>query len=463
MENLTKDLLIIGAGPGGYVGAIYAKRKGIDVVLVEKESIGGTCLNWGCIPTKALVRSAKFYNEVLNSEALGIKLEKPQVDLKKIIDKKDNIVKDLVKGIEYLLEKHKVKVIKGQASFKNDKEVIVKGDKDYLIEAKRIIIATGSKPKHLPITGIDLAINSKEILANKTLPKSLTIIGGGIIGMEFAFIYANLGVKVNIVEFLPRILPGIDKELAMRLIPYAKKAGINVVTNARVTKIKAENKQKVVIYERKGKENKITSELVLEAVGRAPNTNNLGLENTGIEFSEKFGIKVNECLKTTVDHIYAIGDVNNLIQLAHAASHQAFITVDNILGKKKTFSIKNIPSVIFTNPTIAIVGITEEMAKEKALDYQVIKVPYSANGKALILDAKKGYIKLIKANKTNKLIGAMILGEEAENLIATYTLAINNGFIPEDVYETVFAHPTIQELVHESALGLDNLAIHFLE
>mgnify|MGYP005846718607 CR=1 FL=1 len=463
MENLSTDLLIIGAGPGGYVGAIYARRKGLDVLLVEKESIGGACLNWGCIPTKALIRSAKFYNEVLNSEDLGVKLENPQVDLEKIIDKKDNIVKDLVNGINYLLNKHKVQVIKGEASFNSDSEVKVNGEKEYLIKAKDIIIATGAKPKHIPIEGIDLAINSRELLNNKTLPKSLTIIGGGIIGMEFAFIYANLGVKVNVVEFLPRILPGIDKELALRLIPYAKKAGINIFTNAKVTKIKGNKDLKTVHYERKEKGNTLDSELVLEAVGRAPNTNNLGLENTKINYSDREGIKVNDSLKTNLEHIYAIGDVNNLIQLAHAASHQAFIAIDNILGKKKTFSITNIPSVIFTLPTIATVGITEEMAKEKEIDYSVVKVPYSANGKALILDAQKGYIKLLKANKTNKLIGAMILGEEAENLIASYTLAITNEFSPEEVSKTVFAHPTIQELVHESALGLDKLAIHFLE
>ncbi|QWB99391.1 dihydrolipoyl dehydrogenase [Mycoplasmatota bacterium] len=459
MEKLKTDLLIIGAGPGGYVAAIYAKKQGLDVVLVDKEWVGGTCLNVGCIPTKAFVRSAEMYHDLLN-EDLGITFDALNIDLNKVVDKKNAIKEKLVSGIEFLLNKHGVKVIQGQAKFVSDNLVLVN---DQEIQAKNMIIATGSQPKHLPIKGADLMLSSRQLLDNRKLPKSLTVIGGGIIGMEFAFIYANMGVTVNVVEFLPRILPGIDKELALRLIPYAKKAGINILTKAKVVRVEEANQLKKVYFERKDKEDFVESEMVLEAIGRAPQVKGLALEQTSLDYDDFKGINVNSHMKTNLEHIYAIGDVNNIMQLAHVASHQAFVAVDNILGKQSTFDKTNVPSVIFTSPTIATVGITEEMAKEKNIDVDIIKVPFSANGKALILNGDKGYIKLIRNKETKKLIGAMILGKEAENLIATYTLAIENQLKAENVHHTIFAHPTIQELVHESALGLDQLAIHYME
>ena len=459
MEKIKTDVLIIGAGPGGYVAAIYAKKQGLDVVLIDREWVGGTCLNAGCIPTKALVRSSETYNELL-SEDLGIEYESLNINLEKVIDKKDDVKNRLVSGIEFLLDKHGVQLIRGEAQFK-DNDIVLVNDQE--ISAKNIIIATGSKSKHLPIQGKELLLDSRDLLDNKTLPKSMTVIGGGIIGMEFAFIYQHMGVDVTVVEFLPRILPGIDKELAMRLMPYAKKAGMNIITNAKVMRVEEDGKIKKVYYEKNDKEAFVESDIVLEAIGRGPQVEGLNLEKTDIEFDLRNGVVVNKQMQTNVKHIYAIGDVNNIMQLAHVASHQAFVAIDNILGKASHFDKTNVPSVIFTSPTIATVGTTEEMAKDQNIDVDIIKTPYSANGKALILDADKGYIKLIRNKETQKLIGAMVLGKEAENLIATYTLAIQNRLDAKDVYETVFAHPTIQELVHESALGLDKLAIHYME
>jgi len=459
MEKIKTDVLFIGAGPGGYVGAIYAKKQGLDVVLVDREWVGGTCLNVGCIPTKALVRSSERYHE-LQHENLGIDYKELSIDLSKVIDQKDAVKDRLVSGIGFLLKKHDITYIQGEARFVDHHSVQVS---DTLIEAKDIVIATGSKPKHLPIEGRELLMNSRALLDNKTLPKTMTVIGGGVIGMEFAFIYQQMGVDVTVIEFLPRILPGIDKELAMRLMPYAKKAGIKILTGAKVTRVEEKDGQKHVYYERKELEAFVESDLVLEAIGRGPVVDGLGLENTELKYSEREGIKVNEMMMTNVDHIYAIGDVNNIMQLAHVASHQAMIAVDHILGKGKAFDILDVPSVIFTNPTIATIGLTEEMAKERGIDVDVIKVPYSANGKALILEGDRGYIKLLRNRDSKVLVGAMVLGKEAENLIGTFGLAIQNQMKAEDIYHSIFAHPTIQELVHESALGLDKLAIHYME
>lgn len=465
-KTLNPDILIIGAGPGGYVSAIYAAKKGKDVVLVDAKWIGGTCLNEGCIPTKALVKAAEIYQTMLHAEDIGIDCDSPQVNLSRIIENKDLIKDKLIDGIKYLLNKYQVKVIDGLASFINNEEVTVKAkEEEYLIKAKDIIIATGSSSKHLPIPGIDLenVLDSEKLLNNKKFPDSLTIIGAGIIGMEFAFIYANLGVKVNVVEFLPRILPGIDKELAVRLMRYAKQLNIDIFTSSAVEKIVKEDDLLKVVFKKKEKEEVLTSELVLEAVGRKPNMVGLNLEKTEIQFDEKNGISVNKSTKTNVDHIYAIGDVTNIMQLAHVAMHQGIVAVDNILGENTMMNYDAIPSVIFTSPTIANVGLSEEMCKENDVDYEVVKVPYSANGKALILEAEAGFIKLLRDSSTKRLIGAMVFGKEAENLIASYTIAIANNLTALDLKETVFAHPTINELVHESALGLEKEAIHFVD
>ncbi len=465
MKNIETDLLIIGAGPGGYVGALYAAKKGINVTLVDKSRVGGVCLNEGCIPTKALVKSAKLYQELLHSDKKGIYVDNPRFNMDEIIDHKDEVKDKLVNGVIFLLKKYNVNIINGNAKFINNNKVLVDLYEPLEILAKHIIIATGSKTKHLPIPGInnELVINSKWLLNNKKLPKTLTIIGGGIIGMEFAFIYAGLGVEVTVLEFLPRILPSVDKELSSRLLRYAKQLNMKIITNAKVTEIKAEREKALVHYERKDKTEVVETDLILEAVGRIPNMDNLGLDNTDVIFDNSNGILVDDSMKTSVDTIYAIGDVTNIMQLAHVASHQAMIAVDNILGEKKTFSDLAIPAVIFTSPQIATVGKTEERCKEMSLDYEVVKVPFSANGKALINGSELGYLKLIQDRTSKVIIGGMIFGDEAENLIAPITLAIQNKLTSKDIQETIFAHPTMPELIHEGALGLNHLGIHFID
>ncbi len=465
MERISADLLIIGAGPGGYVSAIYAAKKGLNVILVDAKRVGGTCLNDGCIPTKALVKSAELYQDILHAEEEGIYVTNPSFDMAKIIDKKDQVKDKLISGIEYLLNKYEVKLIKGLASFENDTEVLISGDENYLIEASDIIIATGSKTKHIPIEGLDskFVVDSEVLLNNKNLPKTMNVIGGGIIGMEFAFIYASFGVTVNVIEFLPRVLPGVDKEFSMRLMRFAKKLNITILTNAKVTRIEEQADNALVHFEHKGKEKSLECDLVLEAVGRVPLIDGLGLEKTTIEIDIHNGVKVDSRMKTNVKNVYAIGDVTNIMQLAHVASHQGIVAVDNILGKDKEMDYTNIPAVIFTTPMIATVGKTEAICKEEEIPFEVVKVPYSANGKALILGGEAGYMKLLRSPDSKKLIGGMIFGKDADNLIASVTVAITNGLTAHDLQETIFAHPTVQELVHEGAMGLDHQAIHFLD
>lgn len=467
-EKLSIDLLVIGAGPGGYVSAIYGVKKGLDTVIVEKDNLGGTCLNVGCIPTKALVKSAEAYNEAINGEEFGFEIKDINLDMKKVIARKDRIRNNLVGGIEYLLNKNNIRLIKGQASFIDNHNVIVKKGRDeYTIEAKNIIIATGSKISKINIPGIDLpfVLNSTKALSNTELPESITIIGGGVIGMEFAFLYSNFGVKVNVVEYENRILNMIDLDVSEEILDIAKSKGISVYTSSKVTRIeKSESGEGIVIFENEDKEKMIVSEKVLVAIGREPNMDELNIENTDIELNDRNrGIKVQDNLKTNVEGIYAIGDVNNKIQLAHVASHQGIIAVDNILGENKDMQYECIPNVIFTAPEIASVGLTEKQCIDKKLNIKISKFPFSANGKALTMGQEYGFIKIIKDLDSNKIVGGSIIGPDASSLISTLTLIVQQNISEEMIAETIFAHPTTGEVVHEAVLGLSIGAIHYNE
>lgn len=464
-KELDTQLLIIGAGPGGYVAAINAAKRGLKVTIVEKEYLGGTCLNVGCIPTKALVKSGEICHNVKEASLFGINTDnKIQVDMKKVISRKKEVVDKLVSGIDYLMQKNKINVIYGAASFLSENKVAVKGKENYTITAKDIIIATGSKISSVNIPGIDLpfVLNSTTALSCTELPDSITIIGGGVIGMEFAFIYRNLGVKVTVVEFMDRLLTMVDKEVSEEIKNIAEESGINVYTSSKVSKIqRAENGQAIVTYEGKDGEKLLISDKVLVAIGRQPNLDGLDIEKTGVKLNDKGrGIAVDKYMRTNVPHIYAIGDVTNIIQLAHVASHQGITAIDNILGEEKAMSYCAVPNVIFTSPEIASVGLTEDECKEKGFDYSVSKFNYMSNGKALTMGETKGFIKLIKHNETNKIIGGTIIGAEASNLISAVTVAIANGLTDEEIRETIFAHPTTAEIIHEAAYGLGIGTLH---
>lgn len=465
INQINTDLLIIGSGPGGYVAAIYAAKKGLDVTIVEKNNLGGTCLNVGCIPTKALVKSSEICHNVKNSSIFGINTSGPiQVDMEKVISRKNEVVEKLVSGIDFLMIKNKINVIKATASFINNNSISLTGEKNYIVNAKDIIIATGSSISNINIPGINLpfVLNSTTALSNTKLPKSITIIGGGVIGMEFAFIYKNLGVEVNVVEFMDRLLTMVDKDVSIEIQRIAIESGINIYTSSRVKKIqRANNEQAIVTFEKDGIEELLISENVLSAIGRQPNLENLDIENTNIVLnSNGKGISVDENMKTNIPHIYAIGDVTNIMQLAHVASHQAITAVSNIIGEDKPINYLAVPNVIFTAPEISSVGLNEDDCINKKIDYKVSKFDYLGNGKALTMNETNGFIKLIKDTKTNKIIGGTIIGAEASSLIATITLAISNELTDEDIHETIFAHPTTSEIIHEAALGLGIGALH---
>lgn len=466
-EISSTDLLIIGAGPGGYVAAIYAARKGVNVTLVDRAYVGGTCLNVGCIPTKALVKSAEVYTEAKNASLYGVNIEKISVDMTKVIERKADITKTLVNGIGFLLAKHNVRVIIGSANFESDTIVrITTASGHELFEPKNVIIATGSKTKHLPIPGIDLdfVVDSEKLLDNSDLPKKMAVIGGGIIGMEFAFIYGHFGVKVDVLEFLPTILPTVDKDLSQRLLRHAKLNNITITTNAQVTKIeRSEAHNAKITYIHKNEEKFVEADLVLEAVGRIPCIDGLGLENTSIKIGKTGNIIVDKSMRTSLPNIYAIGDVTNIMQLAHVASHQAIVAADNILSKKAEMDYDFVPSVIFTVPQIATIGKSEIELIKAGIEYTVSKVPFSANGKALIMNNALGFIKLIQNTVTKELIGAAVFGGDAEHLIASLTLAMKNKLPYQSIKETIFAHPTTAELIHEAFLGLNKEAIHYLD
>jgi len=465
MQEIESDITIIGGGPGGYVTAIQAAQNGAKVVLLEKDTIGGTCLNRGCIPTKALVHSAKVFKTMLQAEEYGCRADNIVVDMEKVIMRKDKIVNQLVQGILYLFKKHKIKLISGRGELKDNNTVCMKKDsEEKLINSRKIIIATGSKPAELPIPGLNLpgVINSREALDMTELPEKLLIIGAGVIGMEFAFIFNNLGVDVTVLESLDNILVNCDKDIMRRISRIAVKSGITLHTSSRVEEIsKSENNHCVIVFDSKGKKKTLTVDKVLVAVGRVPYLEGLGIEKIGIQLNEDGrGIRVNDKMQTNIPNIYAIGDVTNKVQLAHVASHQGLIAVKNALGGVQEMDYGVIPNAIFTDPEIAEVGISEEEAYEMALDIEVSKFPFSANGKALTMGESEGFTKLISEKKSRKIIGGSIIGVNATDLIAEVALAIKNGLTVESITETIHAHPTTSEVIYEAALGLSGGAIH---
>lgn len=468
VEKIESDMTIIGGGPGGYVAAIKAAKMGAKVVLVEKESLGGTCLNWGCIPTKALVRSAEVYDSLKEAESFGLSVKEYSVDMEKVINRKSSIVSKLVGGIQYLVEKNSIKLINGTGKLV-DKNTVRAEAEDKIVEvnSKNIILATGSETVYLPIPGANSkgVLTSKEILDMKVLPKKLAVIGGGVIGMEFAFIYASFGVEVFVVEYLDNVLQMLDQDIIDEIKTAAEKKGIKLYTGSRVEEIiDTEDDKCVVRFTKAGESKYISVDKVLMSVGRKPYLEGLGIEEAGIELNDnKKGIKVNSQMQTNIPNIYAIGDVTNKIQLAHVASHQGIVAVENIMGHNVEMDYSAVPSAIFTHPEIATVGLTEKDAKSKGMDVEVGKFPYAANGKALTMGDERGFIKVIKDKASNKVVGAGIIGINSADLISPLTLAIKNGLTTKQIVETIFAHPTTAEVIHEGVLSVEGGALHFAE
>lgn len=447
---MKADLLIIGAGPGGYETALAAARKGKSVILFNGNELGGTCLNEGCIPTKCLCRNAEVVSTFKEGEKFGIDDFTFTLDYNKIIERKREVVETLRKGVETMLDQAKVTVVNALASFKDSKTLIANGEE---YQGDNIIIATGSTSKSLPIPGHDLqcVMDSSAILNLEYIPAQLTIIGGGVIGMEFASIFAQLGSKVTVIEFMKQILPPFDSDIAKRLKQILSRKGINIITGAAAKEIRQNEFYEIeVTYEVKGKEEKIVSSDLLMAVGRAPRVEGLNLEAAGVKYSSK-GIPVDDFMQTNVPGIYAIGDVNARMMLAHVASVQGERALNVIDGNSDELRFDLVPSAVFTVPECGMVGKTEEQCKEEKIDVQIGTSFFRANGKALALGETDGLCKLIFLKETGQLIGAHILGVEAADLAQQCADLMNRNTTLHQMREIIFGHPTVSEVLLSAA------------
>ncbi len=446
------DLIIIGGGPAGYETALLAAKKGLQTTLIESRWLGGTCLNEGCIPTKCLCHSAEIM-EVLDNNAATFEFTIP-----KVMQRKNQVVETLKAGVDSMLKAAKVEVVYGNATFKDAHVVEVENakdaegnevDKEY--SAKNVMIATGSVTKFLPIEGAHLpgVLTSRELLNIADAPESICIIGGGVIGLEFASIFTNFGSKVSIVEFCPEILPNFDRDIAKRLRTTLKKKGIEFYVNSAVTGIGGKEGDFVVNFTTKGVEKQVNASTVLMATGRKANTENLNLEGVGIATGKR-GIEVDENFETSAKGVYAIGDVNGLVQLAHVAKFQGRKALAHILGETENVDFNIIPAAVFTAPELAMVGLTEEDCKNRNIEYKSHKAFYRANGKALSMGESDGLVKIL-STPDGKILGAHIMGAHSSDLIHELAMVMNFSGTLADVSRMIHSHPTLSELILDAA------------
>ena len=444
------DLLIIGGGPAGYVAAERAGQAGQKVVLFEKKTMGGVCLNEGCIPTKTLLYSAKLYENALNGDKYGILGDNIRFDYKKMISRKKKVVRKLVIGVESKMKSNKVEVVKGAAYINgrtSEGIEIICNDEKYI--GKNLLICTGSESVIPPIPGLDengeVILTNREILEMTESPESLVVIGGGFIGMEFASFYNSLGTKVTVIEMLPEIVTGMDLELATMLRQIYTKKGIEFNPNSKVVKVDG-NK---VVYEKDGETHTIEGEKILLSVGRKPITKDFGLENLNVEL-ERNAIKVDEKMRTNVPDVYAAGDVTGFSLLAHTASREAEVVVNNLTGRSDIMRYNAIPGVVYTNPEVSGVGETEESAKEKKIAYKVAKLPMAYAGRFIAEnEGGSGICKILVGEKYGEVIGAHILGNPSSEMIYGAAMAIEQEMTLKEMQEVVFPHPTVSEIFKE--------------
>ncbi len=460
------SVAVIGGGPGGYATAIRLHQYGIDTIIFEKERLGGVCLNWGCIPTKTLVKSADMFTEIKKAAEFGINVNNAEVDYNKVYERKNGVVEQLVSGIEFLFKKRKIPVIneivnvveKTENGFK-----ITTGSEQYAVDY--VIVATGSKPKELPFLKFNgnTVLSSKDILKMQEIPKRLGIIGGGVIGCEFASIFHQFGSEVEIIEMLPDLVIAEDRDVSKRLAIALKKSGIKLHLKSGVESAEVlENSVKLTMN--KGKE--LEFDKVLVSIGRAP-VSNIQFKNCNIELNQDGSIKINESMETNETGIYAIGDVTAKMMLAHTATKQGLIAAEILKNKiagtdhdPHALNYMNIPRCTFTHPEIGSCGLTQMQAKEEYGEITVSKFPFTANGKALGMGNTFGFVKFIARNSDNLLVGAHIIGPNATELIAEAAILIQTGAKIETAHDLVFAHPTLSETVGEAIEDLENLAIH---
>ena len=453
------DLLVLGGGPAGYSAAIRASQNGLKVALTEQSKVGGTCLNRGCIPTKALLHSAEVLNSAKHAQEYGIFVENPTFDLGKIYERRDLVVTKLRTGVEKLLSARKVALFEGQASFV-DAHTVKVGDQT--VTADKILISTGSVPATLRIEGMDLCVNSDYLLeGTNQIPDNIVIVGGGVIGVEFAEFLLALGKKVTIIEFMDRILPIVDRDVSLQHALSLKKKGATICLSAAVNKvIKKQNGFEVTYTDKKG-EQKVETDLVIVSTGRRANTVGLNAEGVGIEL-DRGCVKVDANYKTALDNVYAVGDCIGGIQLAHFAAAQGEYVADTLAGIKSHINLAVVPSCIYTTPEIACVGMTQAQATEQGIEVEVGKFPMGANGKSLIAGQDRGFVKTVFEKSTGKLLGAVLYCDRATDILGQLVLAVSNGMTRDDMEKTIHPHPTVEEAVGESVMASVGKAIHTL-
>ncbi|HEX8937779.1 MAG TPA: dihydrolipoyl dehydrogenase [Sphingomicrobium sp.] len=465
------DLIVLGSGPGGYVAAIRAAQLGLKTAIIERELLGGICLNWGCIPTKALLRTAEVFHYMLHADAYGLSNEKPSFDLGKVVARSRAVAKQLNQGVAHLMKKNKISVVMGEGKLAGKGQLSVKGEGGKTIEltAKHIIIATGARARDLPFAKADgtRIWTYRHAMTPAEMPTELLVIGSGAIGIEFASFYADLGAKVTVVEMLDRLVPVEDAEISAQLAKSLTKQGLAIHTSAGVESLKADAKgvtAKIKTSDGKSSEQRFSH--VIVAVGIVPNSENIGLETLGVK-TTKGHIDTDPYGRTNVAGVWAIGDVTAPPWLAHKAMHEAVTTAEaiaNELGNKDIHphaaDPKNIPGCTYCRPQIASVGLTEAKAKEAGYQVKVGKFPAIGNGKAIALGEVEGFVKTVFDAKTGELLGAHMIGAEVTELIQGYTVGKTAELIDEDFVRTIFPHPTLSEMMHEAVLAADGRVLH---
>ena len=456
------DIAIIGGGPGGYVAAIRAAQLGLKPVLIEEERIGGLCLNWGCIPSKALLWNAELVHLFRGAEEFGITYDALHIDMAKAIDRSRQVVDRMVKGVEYLLKKNKVTVVAGRAQLKGQHEIAVQPGGD-AIEAEHMIIATGAHARSLPGVEIDgrVVITSREALDLRQRPESVVIVGGGPVGAEFAYFYRAYGAEVTVIEMLDHLLPLEDEAISRQLERAFKQQGIAFRTGAKVAGITTSDGRATLTVATDGREEELSAEKVLIGIGMTANTDGLGLEQLGVKLEDGF-VGIDERMRTNVPGIFAIGDVTGKLLLAHVASAQGLIAVEQIAGREPPPLVyEKMPRCTYCQPQVASLGLTEAQARERGLEVKVGTFPYRGNGKAIALGRTEGLAKLVVDATTNEIIGYHLIGQDATELLAEASLGSVLETTPRELGWAVHAHPTLGEVVKEAALAVDGEAIHF--
>lgn len=463
---IETDTLVLGAGPGGYVAAIRAAQLGQKVTIVEKENLGGVCLNVGCIPSKALISAGHRYEHALHSESMGITAENVKVDFTKVQEWKASVVKKLTGGVEGLLKGNKVDIVRGEGYFVDANNIRVMTENSaQTYTFKNVIIATGSRPIELPTFKYSKRVlNSTGALSLPEIPKKIVIIGGGVIGVELGTAYANFGTEIVILEGSDELFAGaFEKQMSSIVSRNLKKKGAEIVTKAMAKGVVEKEDGVLVTYEAKGEEKTIEADYVLVTVGRRPNTDEIGLEQVGVELTDRGLIQIDKQCRTNIPNVYAIGDIVAGPQLAHKASYEAKIAAEAISGHPAEIDYLGIPAVVFSDPELATVGYTEKQAKEEGISVVAAKFPFAANGRALALDSTDGFVKIVTRQDDNLVIGAQIAGPSASDMIAELGLAIEAGMTAEDLAMTIHAHPTLGEITMEAAEVALGTPIHIVK